>query len=72
MAVPWDVRWFGNQTYDISHVVTGGQNDVRLRLTTTLGNYVKTLKDNRTAMDWSGDTPTYPAGFINDVVLRVL
>jgi hypothetical protein len=38
------VRWFGNQTYDISHAVIEGQNELRLRLTTTLGNYVKTLK----------------------------
>jgi len=65
------VRWFGNQTYDISHAVVEGQNELRLRLTTTLGNYVKTLKDNRTALDWSRDTPVYPAGFIHDVLLRV-
>jgi hypothetical protein len=65
------VRWFGNQTYDISHAVIDGQNEFRLRLTTTLGNYVKTLKDNRTAMDWSRDTPVYPVGFIHDVLLRV-
>ncbi len=64
------VRWFGNQTYDISHAVIEGQNEFRLRLTTTLGNYVKTLKDNRTAMDWSRDTPVYPSGFIHDVLLR--
>ena len=64
------VRWFGNQTYDISHAVTKGPNDLKIRLTTTLGNYVKTLKDNRTAMDWSGDTPIYPSGLIHDVLLR--
>jgi hypothetical protein len=65
------VRWFGNQTYDISHAVIEGQNELRLRLTTTLGNYVKTLKDSRTAMDWSRETPTYPVGLIHDVLLRV-
>jgi hypothetical protein len=64
------VRWFGNQTYDISHAVTRGQNVLKLRLTTTVGNYVKTLKDNLTAMDWSRNTPTYPAGFIHNVLLR--
>jgi len=66
------VRWFGNQTYDISHAVIEGQNELRLRLTTTLGNYVKTLKDNRTAIDWSKDTPIYPVSFMHDVLLRVL
>ena len=65
------VRWFGDQSYDISHAVIAGQNEIKLHLTTTLGNYVKTLKDNRTAMDWSRNTPTYPAGLIHDVVLRV-
>ena len=65
------VRWFGDQSYDISHAVIEGQNELKLRLTTTLGNYVKTLKNNRTAMDWTRNTPTYPVGFIHDVVLRV-
>jgi len=65
------VRWFGNQSYDISHAVIEGQNELKLRLTTTLGNFVKTLKNNRTAMDWSRSTPTYSTGFIHDVMLRV-
>ena len=65
------VRWFGNQIYDISHAVIEGQNELTLRLTTTLGNYVKTLKNNRTAMNWSGNTPIYSPGLIHDVLLRV-
>lgn len=65
------VRWFGNQTYNLSGVLDENPTELKLRLTTTLGNYVKMLKDNRTAMDWSRDTPTYPAGFINGVLLRV-
>ncbi len=68
---PLGVRWYGDQTYDISSAVIEGQNEIKLRLTTTLGNYVKKLKDNQTAMDWSRDTPTYPSGFINGLVLRV-
>ena len=68
---PLGVRWYGDQTYDISSAVIEGQNEIKLRLTTTLGNYVKKLKDNQTAMDWSRHTPTYPSGFINGVVLRV-
>jgi hypothetical protein len=65
------VRWFGNQTYNLPIIPDEGPTELKLRLTTTLGNYVKTLKGNRTAMDWSRDTPTYPAGIINDVRLRV-
>jgi hypothetical protein len=49
-----------------------GENDLKIELTTTLGNYVKTLTDNKTAMDWSLHTPTYPSGFVNDVLLRVV
>jgi hypothetical protein len=66
------VRWFGAQTYDLSHAFVAGQNDVKIQLTTTLGNYVKTLRDSKTAMDWSSDTPTYPSGFLNNVLLRVV
>jgi len=68
---PLGVRWFGNQSYDISHAVIEGQNELKLRLTTTLGNYMKTLQNNKTATDWSNDTPIYPAGLIHDVLLRV-
>jgi hypothetical protein len=65
------LRWFGNQTYDLTGTLTQGPNDLKLRLTTTLGNYVKTLTSNRTATDWTADTPTYPSGFLHDVLLRV-
>ena len=65
------VRWFGDQTYDITKAVRHGQNELRITLTTTLGNYVKTLKDNQTAMDWSSGTPAYPQGFVHDVRLRL-
>lgn len=65
------VRWFGSQTYDISKVLKPGLNEIKLRLTTTLGNYMKTLKENRTAEDWSRHTPVYPAGLIHGVQLRL-
>jgi hypothetical protein len=64
------VRWFGNQTYDLSGAAVAGPNDLKLRLTTTLGNYVKTLNTKRTAMDWASDTPFYPSGFLHGVMLR--
>jgi hypothetical protein len=66
------VRWFGDQTYDLTSSIVAGENDLKIELTTTLGNYVKTLTDNKTAMDWSLHTPTYPSGFVNDVLLRVV
>jgi hypothetical protein len=67
---PLGVRWFGNQSYDLRAAAVPGANELTFRLTTTLGNFVKTLKSNRTAMDWSEDTPTYNIGFTGNMMVK--
>ena len=46
------VTWFGNRLYDLSGKLRAGENDLEIRVVTTMGNYLKTLTDNRTAQRW--------------------
>lgn len=46
------VKWFGRRIYDISKYLKVGSNDIEIRVTTTMGNFMKTLKDNENAQYW--------------------
>lgn len=47
------VTWFGNRIYDISNQVGNGSNEIEIRIITTMGNYMQTLKDNKVAQQWT-------------------
>ncbi|MDR3716012.1 MAG: glycosyl hydrolase [Puia sp.] len=66
---PQGVRWYGDHLYDISDALIAGDNYLTIRLVTTLGNYMKTLKHNRAADAWTSGTPFYPMGLIKPVRL---
>jgi hypothetical protein len=63
------VRWYGEHLYDVSSAVAPGLNNISIKVVTTLGNYMKTLKDNPTAHAWTSNTPFYPLGLIHPVRL---
>lgn len=46
------VKWFGRRIHPISKFLTPGKNVIEIHLTTTMGNYLKTLKDNESAQFW--------------------
>ena len=46
------VKWYGRRIYDISDFVDIGDNEVEVRVVTTMGNYLKTLKDNENVQHW--------------------
>ncbi len=62
-------RWYGRHTYDLSGVLLPGENRVTIKVISTLGNYMKTLSDNKTARDWTENTPLYPLGLTQAVRL---
>lgn len=66
------VRWYGNHQYDISEHIVHGENSISIKVVTTLGNYMKTLKDNPTAVAWTSQTPFYPLGLIPPISLVTL
>jgi hypothetical protein len=46
------VKWYGRRIYDLASVLKNGENQIEVSITTTMGNYLKTLKDNENAQYW--------------------
>ena len=67
------IRWYGQRIYNISPYLQKGSNEVEIRITTTMGNYMKTLKDNKTAQKFTvlktKDQPIQSMGLIGPVTL---
>lgn len=67
------LRWYGRRVYDLSDVLQPGENNIEVRVITTLGNYMKTLKDNPTAQKWTNTKnkvqPTQSMGLVGPVTL---
>ena len=67
------VQYFGRRLYDLSDALHEGQNDLEVRVTTTMGNYLKTLsrEDNPTTWIYVNhprrDQPLQPMGLLGPV-----
>ncbi len=67
------VRYYGRRLYDIGKAPREGQNDIEVRVTTTMGNYLKTLsrEDNPTTCIYVNhpkrDQPLQPMGMMGPV-----
>ena len=67
---PAGVKWYGNHLYDITKHVKQGDNYISIKLTTVLGNYTKSLVNNKAAQEWSWGDVSTPIGLTGNV--RVL
>ncbi|MDR3189497.1 MAG: glycoside hydrolase family 2 [Prevotellaceae bacterium] len=48
------VSWYGNRLFDLSGKLKAGENELEVKVITTMGNYVQTLKDeNKIAAKWT-------------------
>lgn len=65
------VKWFGERVYDIGHMLRKGENTLEIKVTTLMGNYMQTLKDNKVAQRFvlKRGQPYVPAGLIGPVKL---
>ena len=67
------VRWYGKRVYKLSGFLKTGKNNIEIKLTTTMGNYLKSLKDNRIAQYWTNEgrtiQPVQSMGLIGPVVI---
>lgn len=69
------VKYYGRRIYDIGDLLHESDNDLEIRVTTTLGNYLKTFtkEDNPTVWVYVNhpkrDQPLQPAGMIGPVKL---
>lgn len=60
-------RWYGSHIYDISGAVKKGENKIEISVTTTLGNYMKSLTDNEVAQNWTRHQPLSSMGMSGPV-----
>ena len=67
------LRWYGRRVYDLNDVLQPGENTIEVRVITTLGNYMKTLKNNPTAQKWTNTKnkvqPIQSMGLVGPVTL---
>ena len=69
------VQYFGRRIYDITPYLQDGENDIEVRVTTTMGNYLKTFsrEDNLTTWVYVNhprrEQPLQPMGLIGPVTI---
>lgn len=68
-GIPLGIRWYGDHLYDITRALHPGENDLSIKVVTTLGNYMKSLKHNAAAAAWTSHTPILPMGIAGPVTL---
>ncbi len=52
-GVDCGTSWYGRRIYDLSKVLHKGWNRIEVTVTTTMGNYLQTWKENRIAQQWT-------------------
>lgn len=64
-------KWFGNRIYDVSSLLHKGDNTIEVKVTTLMGNYMQTLKDNKAVQRFviKRNQPYVSAGLIGPVKL---
>jgi hypothetical protein len=63
------IRWHGNHTYLLEGNLHAGQNELEIKVTTVLGNYLKSLEDNPVAKRWISWQEYRSQGLIGPVSL---
>lgn len=63
------VRWWGKHEYKLAGE-NSGRNVLKIKVTTILCNYCKSIKDNPTATLWTKNQKSQPIGLIGPVRIR--
>ena len=61
------IRWYGNHSYSIGKNLAVGKNELLIKITSVLGNYLKSLEDNPVARRWTGWQDYKSLGLIGPV-----
>jgi hypothetical protein len=68
------IKWYGRRIYSIQTFLKPGKNNIEVKITTTMGNYLKSLKDNRVAQYWTNEgrtiQPLQSIGLIGPVTIH--
>ena len=66
-------QWYGRRIYAIEKHLQMGYNSIEIKVVTTMGNYMKTLKDNAVAQYWTNekrkDQPIQSMGLVGPVTV---
>jgi hypothetical protein len=49
------VKWYGRRIWNITEFIRPGENLIEVEVTTSMGNYMKSLTDNPTAQYWTNE-----------------
>ncbi|MFZ2287438.1 MAG: glycosyl hydrolase [Bacteroidales bacterium] len=49
------LKWYGRRIWDITEFIRTGENLIEVEVTTSMGNYMKSLTDNPTAQYWTNE-----------------
>ena len=67
------IRWYGRRIYDITDYIREGTNELEIKVVTSMGNYMKSLKDNPIAQYWTNEKnkvqPLQSMGLIGPVTI---
>jgi hypothetical protein len=67
------VKWYGRRIYSVGEFIRPGENEIEVTVTTSMGNYMKSLTDNPIAQYWTNagnkNQPLQSMGLIGPVKL---
>ena len=67
------VKWYGHRIFSVADKLKIGNNTIVIKIVTGVGNYLKSLKDNRTAQYWTNEgrrnQPLQPMGLLGPVIV---
>lgn len=63
------LNWYGKPLFRVDSLLKQGKNVIEVRYTTLLSNYVRSLKDNHTAMRWAQDYKPVPSGLDGEITI---
>jgi hypothetical protein len=52
------IKWYGRRIYPVKTFLKPGKNVIEVKITTTMGNYLKSLKENPVAQYWTNEGRT--------------
>jgi hypothetical protein len=67
--VPVGTRWYGEHLYECKDQLKPGENIIRISVTTIVGNYCKSLDENKTCQNWTKNQSYESMGLIGPVLL---
>ena len=63
------ISWYGLHRFSLDDVLKSGENKIEIRITTVMGNYLKTLKDNPVTKNWVAWQKDQSMGLVGPVKL---